>query len=87
MELKPVSPEQVLVMFLKHHRKFTSYKDCLNNLGIGASPTTGTSYPLCEATRICHGSLHHIYDNFQELLQKFNLQNSRVNLQTILKMR
>jgi hypothetical protein len=82
--LKPISPEQVLVMFLKHHRKFTTYKKFLK-IAMGTIIATGTSFQLRHTIRI--STLDHLQEPFQQLLDKFDLQNSRVNLQTILKMR
>ena len=81
---KPISPEQVLVMFLKHHRKFTAYKKFLDN-AIGPYSSAGSSIQLRQAIYI--STLDHLQEPFQQLLYKFNLQNTSVNLQTILKVR
>jgi hypothetical protein len=85
--LKPVSPEQALVMFLKHHRKFTAFKTYLKN-HTTLYHHTSANFPL-----------EHVFDDpdprafsylkesFQGLLYKFNLQDSHIDLVTLVKMR
>jgi len=82
-----MTPEQVLVMFLKHHRKFTAFKTYLKNCTT-IYHQTSANFPL-----------KHIFDDtdprafrylkepFQELLCRFNLQDSHIDLVTITKMR
>ena len=86
IDFKPASPEQVLVIFLKHHRKFTSYKKFVNS-AIGSSSSAGTTFPLYSAISVGGPYWQPLNEPFQQLLNKFNLQNASVNLQTILKMR
>jgi hypothetical protein len=84
---KPVSPEQVLVIFLKHHRKFTSFKAYLKNCR-SIYYQTGANFPLKHVFDDTDPrAFNYLKESFLELLHKFNLQDCHIDLVTILKMR
>ena len=88
MVLPPLmTPEQILVMFLKHHRKFTAFKTYLKNCTT-IYHQTSANFPLKHVFDDTDPrAFNYLKEPFQELLCKFNLQDSHIDLVTLTKMR
>jgi hypothetical protein len=82
-----MTPEQVLVMFLKHHRKFTAFKTYLKN-HTTLHHHTSANFPLEHVFDDPDPrAFNYLKESFQGLLYKFNLQDSHIDLVTLVKMR